>query len=191
MNKLHLGALATISVASSLASASVTNYTDYVAWSAAAGAYTTLDFVGLDSNTPITNQYSGLGATVSGANSWQNVVFINDRYGIYAAQGDPVVLNLATPSTAVATHFPGSVMFKLYLDSELVGVSGNFGGAGYGFFGGVVSDAAFNKVEFYDWYSNPGYYDDIHFNGAGSAVPGPAAALSFAIGMLAIKRRKR
>lgn len=191
MNKLHLGALIATVFAASVANGAVINYTDYSAWSAAAGAHTTLNFVGLASGTPVTNQYSGLGATFSGAESLQTGSFVNDGYGIFAPQGDPIVLNLTTPSTAIATHYPGAVMFKLYMDANLIGVSDNFGGSGTGFFGGIVSDAAFNKVEFFDWYINPGYYDDIHYNAGESAVPGPAAAIPFVLGMLALKRRRR
>ncbi len=191
MNNLRISALATAVFAASFASAGVTNYTDYSSWSAAAGAHTTLKFDDLASGTPVTNQYSGLGANFSGAESLQTGSFVNDGYGIFAPQGDPVVMNLATPSTAIATHYPGAVMFKLYMDSTLVGTSDNFGGSGTGFFGGIVSDAAFNKVEFFDWYFNPGYYDDIHYNAGESAVPGPAAAIPFVLGMLALKRRRR
>ena len=67
-------------------------------------------------------------------------------------------------------NFPGAVRIYGYMGSTLVFQSNDFGGSGTGFFGGVISDIAFDRVEIMDWMDDSVYPDDVFYNAEATAT---------------------
>ena len=172
--------------------AGVTLYTgDFGAWQNAAGPYSTCDFVGFPVNTQITTQYSELGATFTpfqGPNivgPYSAQVFPQDGYGI-DGNGDVEIL-FDTPMHSLAAHAPGSWRYQLFSGNTMIYQSVYVGGAGYGFFAGLVSTEGFTKIRFDTFDFDDVYIDNVYF----SSTPSPGALPAFALSWGFMRRRRR
>lgn len=172
--------------ASTEVQASVTEYTNAIAWQNAVGGYTTIDFTGYELNTLITDQYSSSGVTFTDGLDivYFNQGFLNDGVGINAVDSSTLVFD--TPQYWIAVDFPGTLWIELYHDGQLLYQSNGGPGGGAGFFTGLVSTEGFDSVVLIDFKGGT-YYDDVHF---GAPIPAPSALALFAIGTLFGRRRR-
>lgn len=166
-------------------------YTDsFAAWQGATGSYSTCDFVGFPVNTQITTQYSELGAIFTPYQG-PNIVgpyspegFLEDGYGI-DGNGDVEIL-FDTPMHSLAAHAPGSWRYQLFSGNTMIYQSVYVGGAGVGFFAGLVSTEGFTKIRFDTFDFDDVYIDNVYF----STAPGPGA-VGLGVVDLALARRSR
>jgi hypothetical protein len=142
----------------------ITEYTDYATWLAAVGAATENRYADLGVGVPVTNQYLGVGALYTDGDdvtmdltgsSTDNVIL--DGFGL-------VSITLTAPQTAVGVNFPGAVRIVGYSGPDVVFTSRDFGGAGAFFFGGVISDTPFDRVEILDWIDTLVFPDDVFYH---------------------------
>ncbi|MFZ4509296.1 MAG: PEP-CTERM sorting domain-containing protein [Fimbriimonas sp.] len=182
-------------VSASMASASLTNYTDESIWASDAGTYSTVDFVAVPVGA-IDAYYAGQGVTFEADDEAVELAFtFVDSKGAYSASNG-LVVSFATPQYWVGTTFPGGNRFSLYSGTTLVGVSDDFGGTGGGHFGGVWSTQSFDKVVIDDWFDlqtgqNNVYIDNLYFSDSPAPVPEPASMVALGLGAVALVRRRR
>jgi hypothetical protein len=181
------------SVVVSSSSAQVIQYDDdFAGWSAAAGPYTTIDFVGFPVNTFITTQYSHLGAVFTNFGGPEVVrpfsmfAYPQDGYGVDGNFGIEILFS--EPMRAVGMHAPGFFEIQLFSGDEMIFDSTVlFGGQGPNFFGGVASVQTFDRMRFVSGPVDDVYTDNIYF----STVPGPAVGVVIFCGALVGRRRRR
>lgn len=190
MKKLLFG-FVTAAVASA-SQAVVFNYTDAISWQTAVDTYQSISFTSLADGTALTNQYAGAGVNFNGTTFITAIAppIFEDGKGIWQQnQFGPIEISFTGLRTAFATDFPGAAQYDLYNGATLVGSSNAFGSAGTGFFGGVVSTVAFNRVLVKDWADDLVFVDNIHYGNA--AVPEPASMIALGLGVSALVARKR
>lgn len=182
--------MAAASVAPALSGAVTLIKDDFSAWESAAGSFSTCDFTGFPEWTIITDQYSYLGVSFTGPapnliHFGGNGIYPQDEWGLNA--NGVLELTFQEPVYAVAGHGPGKWRYKLYLGDSLVGETFFYLG-GPGDFAGVISDIAFDRVQF-----EPGQFNGIMFmdNVYFSAIPAPGAMGVLAVGALGFGRRAR
>lgn len=184
-----LGALAVVGSANAV----VVNYTNAVDWQTAVDTYSSISFTSFGAGTALTNQYAGVGVLFDGnttITAQAPPIFVDGK-GIDVNNGSSGAINITFTHdmTAFATDFPGAAHYDLFEGNTLVGSSDNYGGSGTGFFGGVVSSVAFNKVAVTDWFDNVVFVDNIHYSNA--VVPEPASMIALGVGLVAVIRRRR
>ena len=173
--------------------ATVTTFGTYGAWSAAAGDVTTIAFDEVPLGTLVTDEYEPLGVLFTDTNgNWttgvSNFLFPQDGYGLDGEE--TIELTLLTPAVGVAAHFPGFARFRLFLGETLLYQSPLFGASGVGHFGGVMSTAAFDRVEVFGLdIPDQVALDNLYLSFA--PVPAPGAALVLALGLAVPARRRR
>jgi len=150
-----------------------------------------VDFLGYDDLTLVRDQWAHLGVHFSGV-----VVVSGKSFGGYPNDGWGVegypYINLAfdQPMQWIAADLPGVTMIELYSNDQLIYTSTRLGGGGPGNFGGLISDQPFDRVRFFDPFTDVDFLDDIFF-GPPIAVPAPGALAVLGGLALVIGRRRR
>jgi len=169
--------------------AGVVEFTDKSAWIDAVGDFTTIGFTGFPDNTPITDQYSALGATfttfdvTSGPDEF---LYPNDSWGL---QGfDDIIVTFDEPINWVGVDFPGGIVIELQdeLGTTLY-ESTLFGVGGTGFFGGIFANFSFHRIRLTEPIFNSAVIDDLHF---GPPIPAPGALALLVIAGVTSRRRR-
>ncbi len=169
--------IAVVSYVAAHVSASVVEYTDFGAWSAAVGTFTTLDFTDLSHNEPVDQQYAELGLTFGNtAVGWHNAqTFPLDGSGIrnYPIGASlPIEITFAALTTEVAVHggVSGAYLLRLYSGQELIHIGIVPGSEP---FLGVSSAQPFDRVSVAGLLGPTGI-DNLYF---GQPIPAPGAAV--------------
>lgn len=171
------------------ATGAVTEYTNNVQWQNAAGAFTTITFTELPTDTLVTTQYAPLGVTFTDGSDYTMYTesFVNDQHGLNGAL-DNISLSFSQPMQSIAVDYPGAVKFYLYFQGQLFYESTHFfvlGPSGTGGFAGLISEQPFDSVVIYD---SGVFIDDLHF---GPAIPAPAALALMGLAAAFARRRGR
>jgi len=165
-------------------------------WFAQVGdQYDTITFEGFHYPEQVGETYAEWGVHFE---SW--VIFSGDGVGFevyedgWGAVGpESWIIRFDEPQSWFATDHPGEVRFALYADGVLVGTSDDFGSGGPGWFGGVISDVAFDEVRIDDPFPDLGdilAVDNMYWGGPVIPSP-PAVAVFMAFGLGAARRRRR
>ena len=161
---------------------------DFALWQQASGPYTTLDFTGFPNNTFITDQYADLGVTFLDGNDVitgpSSLVFPLDGWGLDV--NESATMDFVSPQFSLGVHHPGELRIKLYWQGSLIYASPPLPGSGVGFFGGVVSTVPFDRAVIMSPFVNQLDVDNIYFG-----VPAPAGAVVLALGVPALRPRRR
>jgi hypothetical protein len=182
--------IAFIMVVTSVASASVTTYTNKAAWESAVGSFTTLDFTGGQHGYPFPpDTYAHLGVTFAG----QQMVYWHAGPGGFPNDGQGLVANnhtlwayFDTPQHAIAADLPGTLNFQLWRDGQLLYTDLFFLDP----FAGLISEEPFDAVFLYRQTSSIFVFiDDLHFGMP--LVPAPGALALFGLAALLGTRRQR
>jgi hypothetical protein len=177
-----LGAMSIALLAGS-ASAAITSYTVKGNWLTDIGTIpTTITFTEVPTGTVLGNQYPDLTFTDGNDTVVNNGAFVNDGIGVNGNGRIDITFDFFL--NAVGVDFPGAMTLDLYSGGTLIGSSIDFAGSGTGFFGGVISDDAFDRVVIRDWVDDSVFIDDFHY------VPAPASAVFVGLGALAARRRR-
>jgi MYXO-CTERM domain-containing protein len=178
------------------AQAAVTVHDSFASWSAEAEPFTTITFGEIPLFSTVTDQYASLGVLFTDiapnkTDGFDTIVFPEDGYGL---KGYPIIeLTLLSPATGIAAHFPGGIRFRLFSGDVMIFESPYLGGSGYGFFGGVVSDLSFDRVQIVDQISStpdPAMaVDNLYISFAPVPAPGAAVAL-LGVALLGGRRRR-
>jgi MYXO-CTERM domain-containing protein len=180
--------IAFIMVVTSVASSSVTTYTNKAAWESAVGSFTTLDFTGGQHGYPFPpDTYAHLGITFAGQQMmyWHGGpgLFPNDEWGI-VANNHTLWAYFDTPQHAIAADFPGVLGFQLWRDGQLISTNPFFLAP----FAGLISKQPFDAVFLYRAVpSDLVAIDDLHF----ASLPAPGALALFGLAALLGTRRRR
>ncbi|HMN96751.1 MAG TPA: hypothetical protein PKC43_05410 [Phycisphaerales bacterium] len=117
-----------------------------------------------------------------------------DGWGLMGGMGFPppntIMMQFDAPRHSIAIEHPGAAQFDLYLGDMLVGQSMNFFGPTFGSnFAGIISMAAFDRVEVIQPLSGISFIDNLYF---GAPIPaGPGAVLFGAAAWCGGARRRR
>lgn len=177
-----LGAMSVALLAGS-ASAAITSYSVKADWLTDIGTTpTTITFTEVPTGTVLGNQYPDLTFTDGNDTVISNGAFLNDGIGVDGSGRIDITFDFFL--NAVGADFPGAMTLDLYSGGTLIGSSIDFAGSGAGFFGGVISDTAFDRVVIRDWFDDTVFIDDFHY------VPAPATAAMLGLGALAMRRRR-
>ena len=149
----------------------IVNYTDYTNWSAAVGGSIAENrYAELGDGVLVTTQYQAVGATYTDGDDYTMSYPGGSTDGMILNGNGRVHITFSYPLTAVGVNFPGAVRIYSYMGTQLVFQSDDFGGSGTGFFGGVVSDTQFDRVEIMDWVDDMVFVDDVFYNAEGTAT---------------------
>lgn len=177
--------VAVLSLCMSVHGASVQSYTDKSAWFNATGQATTIDFAGYPNGTPVLPEhYADIGIAFTG----EALFYLQDFQGDWAgikANNNTLFAHFDVPQRAIAVDYPGTIRFRLFFDDELIYTSGTFLHG----FTGLVSDAPFDRVEFFRHSGSEFVFiDDLHF---GLPIPAPGALGVFALAAFITRSRRR
>jgi hypothetical protein len=171
------------------AGASVTLYDAYDAWTAASGPFTTVTFNEVPHPSILTSQYQDLGILFTSADP--------DVAGFFSGASDQAAVNglsvieitFAAPIGAFAWLHPGATRIKLFSGDDLIYSSNYEGGSGWGWFTGVSSATAFDRIQLNDFgaFGDDVFVDNIYF----STIPGPAGAALIGLAVLLGRSRRR
>lgn len=171
------------------AQAVVSSTFSYDNWQGMVGEFTTIDFTGYPNNTPITNQYAGLGITFATPTFiFATSGFVNDGWGIDGPAGIHILFRES--QSWLAIHHGGNAYFNLYSHGSLIGTSAFDPVGGIGSFLGVVSTQPFDEVVI----TKPEIYgihfavDDLHW---GNQVPAPGALVFISLLPFTSNRKRR
>jgi hypothetical protein len=163
-------------------------------WWDAVGDVTTIDFTDYPHGTIISDQYADIGVNFEGQNNgiMESSVFINDGFGLRGWGGTWV--HFDEPMNWISADFPGTLLFALFYNDNLIYESFELGGTGTGNFAGLISDKQFDSVYLFrliitDPSDNTVYIDDLHFGALTVPAPGVLSVLAFAL--FANRRRRR
>ena len=175
-------------VAGTTSNAGVVEFLDRDAWFAAVGEFTTIDFVGFEPGTIITDQYADFGVLFTDGNDrippFGAGTFLNDGWGL-DGNGN-IRLAFSEPQAWIAADFPGFLRIQLFKDDLLIFSSGEFGQGGIGNFGGLISSELFDSAVLRDFPANfEAEIDDLHFG-----VPSPSVIAFLVLGGLRGRRRR-
>jgi len=163
-------------------------YFNRTTWEAAVDSFSTAPFTGFGPGTVITTQYAEIGAN-----------FVDGFYTVHFAGGFPsdgvgldgngdITVQFAQPMSHIGIDYPGFMEVELYSNGTLLYHSPLTGGAGAGFFLGVVSTIAFDRIVLID-FGDEAAIDNLSF---GPAIPAPGALplLALAAGLAPARRRR-
>ncbi|HRQ74749.1 MAG TPA: hypothetical protein PK098_02400, partial [Phycisphaerales bacterium] len=165
--------------------AGVVQYTNKAAWQSAVGSYHTIDFTGFQHGMILSTQYQAEhGITFVGQQGfYHSSSMLNDGQGVVGIPGSRMFFD--TPQKWIAVDFPGTIVFNLYFQGELIYTSSQF----LDFpspFAGLISDTPFDEVYLFRYTTSLVFYDDLYFG-----VPAPGALGVFALAALGCRRRRR
>ncbi|MCZ6735484.1 MAG: hypothetical protein O7C65_06815 [Planctomycetota bacterium] len=162
----------------------VEEFTNKDEWIAAVGRFTTIDFTGFPQGTFITDQYADLGILFTDGNDSIAFAgsFINDGVGL-DGNGD-ISVSFDTPQAWIGVDFPGFLTIELFSAGNLIHTA-EFGSAGAGNFGGLISSKLFDAAVLIDPLDQVAI-DDLHFG-----VPAPGALWLLGVAALLPRRRRR
>lgn len=182
-------ALALGLILSSRASASVMLYNNYASWSAASGPITTVTFNEVPHPSILTDQYQDLGILFTSADP-DVAGFFSNASDQAAVNGLSVIeISFAEPISAFAWLHPGATRIKLFSGNDLIYSSNYQGGSGWGWFTGVSSATAFDRIQLNDFgaFGDYVFVDNIYF----STIPSPGGATLIGLaGLLGTRRRR-
>ena len=163
----------------------VVEFFDKEEWEAAVGQFTTIGFTGFPQGTFITDQYADLGILFTDGTDtiFFTPSFINDSWGL-AGNGD-INLSFTTPQAWIGVDFPGFLSIELFSAGKLIHTA-EFGSAGVGNFGGLISSKLFDAAVLSDRLDDAVFIDDLHFG-----VPAPGALWLLGVAALLPRRRRR
>jgi hypothetical protein len=171
------------------ASASVTLYEEYSTWTAASGPFTTVTFNEVPHPSILTNQYQDLGILFTSADP-DVAGFFSNASDQAAVNGlDVIEITFAAPINEFAWLHPDATRIKLFSGDDLVYQSTYLGGSGWGWFSGLTSSVAFDRIQLNDFdQPNSVFVDNIYF----STIPAPGgAALIWLAGHFGGSRARR
>lgn len=144
-------------------SALISEYTTYTTWLAAIPCQPAENrYAELGAGVTVTNQYAGVGATYTdGDDVTQASGFATD--GMWIDGHGRVNIQFSEPICVIGVNFPGALRIVGYSGAAVVFTSSDFAGSGSGFFGGVISDTPFDRVELIDWVDDLVYIDDVFY----------------------------
>jgi len=187
--KVTLGSIA-LAAAAAPCHASVTSFTDYAAWSPAAGSTSTITFGELPPGTLVTDQYAGLGVTFTDPDPNFCGIVSGASDGFALNGFDLIEVTFAAPILSFGWDHPGWTRARFYLGDVLVFNTG-YVGNGTWTFNGIVSTMPFDRVQLNDLPSAGGvhdvFVDNMHF----STIPAPHAAAVLGVGAAMLSRRRR
>ncbi len=165
----------------------ITNYSSYNDYLAEVGSHEIITFTEVPVGTVLSNQYASQGVNFA---QGDDVVITSssfdiDYVGVNAYGRIELLFN--TPQSHIGVDFPGAICIEIYDGSSLIGDSGNFGGSGHGFFGGIVSTELFNRAVLLDWNDDMAYIDNLHYE----SVPEPATMSMLLMGSLILIRKRK
>lgn len=148
--------------------ATITEYTDYASWLAAVGGSATENrYADLGVGVTVTTQYLGVGALYTDGNDVTMDYTGSSTDNVILNGNGRVNITFSAQQTSIGVNFPGAVRIVAYDGATVVFTSSDFGGSGTFFFGGVVSDTPFNRVEIIDWFDDAVFPDDVFYHDGG------------------------
>jgi hypothetical protein len=175
--------------------ADVFSYTNLATFQSLVGPQATIGFTEVPLDTTLSDEYSSLGVRfVDGDDTTQfePAAYLTDSFGLeggpHEGQLSFIILQFASPVRSLGVDFPGALRIELFNGATSLGSSANFGSSGAGFFGGVISDAPFDRAVLSDWLAGDVYIDNLHVE----PVPEPStwALLAVASGVACCIWRK-
>ena len=100
---------------------------------------------------------------------------------------DESTIEFDAPMTTIAMDFPGTLRIQLFSNDQLIYTSPLLGSGGTGFFRGLISTEAFDKVHIDDPLSGL-FIDNLYF---GPPIPAPPALALIAAAALLGQTRRR
>ncbi|MCH8344433.1 MAG: hypothetical protein IH983_10640 [Planctomycetes bacterium] len=165
----------------------VVEYFDSDEWVKAVGEgnFLTVDFVGFPNGTFITDQYADLGILFTDGNDSIAFAgsFINDGVGL-DGNGN-ISVSFDTPQAWIGVDFPGFLTIELFSAGKLIHTT-EFGSAGVGNFGGLISSKLFDAAVLVDPLGRDAEIDDLHFG-----VPAPGSVCLLVLAGLYPRGRRR
>jgi len=146
--------------------AQLTEFTSSAAFQAAVGSHPTLGFATQPVGTLLTSEYSAShGVTFADGDDMvraNTILFPSDSRGLDCNGSMTVVF--ASARYAFGADYPDAIKLALFLGATPIASSSSFGGSGPGFFAGVTSLQAFDRVVVSDWGDGLAYVDNLHFD---------------------------
>ncbi len=140
-----------------------TEYTDYATWLAAISCDPAENrYADLGAGVTVTAQYAGVGATYTDGND-VTYAYASSTDGMILEGFGRVNISFSVPVCVIGVNFPGALRIVGYSGATVVLTSSDFAGSGTGFFGGVISDTPFDRVELIDWFDEAVYIDDVYY----------------------------
>ncbi|MCH8164454.1 MAG: hypothetical protein IH889_02490 [Planctomycetes bacterium] len=187
VRKKTTGFLATSVVAwtVNVTQAGIVEFFDYEEWQAAVGRFETIPFTGFPQGTFITDQYADLGILFTDGNDSIAFAgsFINDGVGL-DGNGN-ISMSFDTPQAWIGVDFPGFLSIELFSAGKLIHTA-EFGSAGVGNFGGLISSKLFDAAVLIDPLGRDAEIDDLHFG-----IPAPPTLALVALASLFSARSRR
>ncbi|MFH1277316.1 MAG: hypothetical protein ABIK65_02915 [Candidatus Eisenbacteria bacterium] len=141
----------------------ITEYTDYATWLAAITCVPAENrYAELGNGVIVTNQYNGVGATYTDGND-VTYAYGSSTDGMILDGVGRINISFSVPVCVIGVNFPGALRIVGYSGMTVVFTSSDFAGSGTGFFGGVISDTPFDRVELIDWVDDFVYIDDVFY----------------------------
>jgi len=146
-------------------SAAFANYTNYLAFSLAAGGkLSKISFTEVPVGTTLTNQYLNVHAQFTDGDdvTQKGTAYPTDNVGVDGK--GRVHVRLTEPALAIGSDYPGALTIELWdrQGGTLLYTSSDFGGGGSGHFGGVVANTPFTFVVLRDWVDDRVFLDNIY-----------------------------
>jgi hypothetical protein len=147
-----------------LGPASITEYTEFDPWADAMGRCLVENrYAELGAGVYVTDQYLPVGALYTDGDDL-TAAYDSSTDGMLLYGQGRIHVSFSHYLFGIGVNFPGALRIIGYLGEDLVFTSGDFAGYGVFFFGGVISDLPFDRVELMDWVDDLVYVDDIFYN---------------------------